>query len=30
VTDACRQAGFTDVRVERDLSGRPRAVVARI
>ena len=30
VSDAARVAGFGDVRVERDLSSRPRAVVARI
>jgi release factor glutamine methyltransferase len=30
VADACRAAGFTAVRIERDLSARPRAVVARI
>jgi release factor glutamine methyltransferase len=30
VAAACRAAGFVDVRVERDLSGRPRAVVARV
>ena len=30
VADAARTAGFGDVRIERDLSSRPRAVVARI
>ena len=30
VADAARSVGFTDVRVELDLTGRPRAVVARI